>query len=205
MTERGNKVPPYVYGEADGSGPHVIDFEAFEKEAERLKASGKDDEVTRREIERLENFPRNYADNLRIDWKTENLIYGEDAIRYLIALRDGKDNGLFPLSKQGYERLIALKRKDLKEPEERVGSYTPEQLDQMATNFQMFEVGGRARSLFGILGDLESGKLKKDEIGPETLKAIENRMAQMNTLAEYDKLQEERARLKRLEEAASKV
>jgi len=52
--------------------------------------------------------------NTRIANKTENLIHGMEAVRYLIGLRDGERTDLFPLSKLDYGDLISFQKKNIR-------------------------------------------------------------------------------------------
>lgn len=215
---RGSKVKPYVYGEADGSGPHVVDFEQFKKVEEHLKGLDKGDETISKLFAKLANLPRDYADGLRISWRTENLIYGEDAIRYLISLRSGNGNGLFPLYRQGYGRLIEHQRENIRELEDEVGHYTPKEIKDLTKKLH-----GRGQSIIGeldgwlgILQDLESGDLQEEDIDPEKqeelIKKLEAQKIYMNQAKEameviesYGRLQDEKRQLVRLEEAVSRL
>jgi hypothetical protein len=209
--EAGKRVEPYVYGEADGSGPHVVDFEVFEKISKAIDDSGEEGESTRKLISKLSNFPRNYSDGLRIAWRTENLIYGEEAIRYLFDLRDNRENVSFPLSREGYQRLIGYERSRVEELEAKIGDYTLDQILDIGHTIQSRFQSAKT-DLEAIQEEAENSVSEEKEFFEqleERRRGIMENIGEMNeqieTIKSYRKLQDERNHLERLEEAASRL
>jgi len=157
--ENGEEIEPYIFGEIDGSGPHEINF-------------GPD------QVEEA----REYADGLRINWGMENLIYGEKVVKHLFNLAEGKPDRSFPLSKEGYEKLIGLKKDEIAELKKDIGNHSREEIRIMTKDAN------------------EQIKRKKAN---EIQKFSEKTMKDMKIATAFYNLRKEEPKLKRLEKAAS--
>jgi len=56
---------------------------------------------------------REFTNAILISHKSENLVYGRKAVEYLYARSQGQDPETFPLSKDGYEKLIEEQQRDV--------------------------------------------------------------------------------------------